>query len=116
MMSEAATTEQKDTKQSHPKFNVGDTIEVHVRVIEGDKERTQIFKGVVIKKRGSIETGTFTVRKISEGIGVERIFPLVTPMIAKIKIVSRGKVRRAKLYYLRNLTGKAARIKEKRTT
>lgn len=115
-MSEAAATEQKETEKSLPKFNVGDTIEVHVRVIEGDKERIQIFKGVVIKKRGTIETGTFTVRKISEGVGVERIFPLVSPMVAKIKIVSRGKVRRAKLYYLRNLTGKAARIKEKRTT
>ncbi len=115
-MSEAAVKEQKDTKLSNQKFNVGDTIEVFVRVIEGDKERTQIFKGVVIKKRGSIETGTFTVRKISEGVGVERIFPIVSPMIAKINIVSRGKVRRANLYYLRNLTGKAERIKEKRTT
>ncbi|MCH7782583.1 50S ribosomal protein L19 [candidate division KSB1 bacterium] len=114
-MSEVAATDQKETKVINPEFNAGDTIEVHVRVIEGDKERIQIFKGVVIKKRGSSETGTFTVRKITEGIGVERIFPLESPMIAKIKIVSRGLVRRAKLYYLRNLTGKAARIKEKRT-
>lgn len=113
-MSETEVTEQKKQVKNRPKFNVGDTIEVHVRVIEGDKERTQIFKGVVIKIRGTKETGTFTVRKISEGIGVERIFPLESPMIANIKVVTRGKVRRAKLYYLRKLTGKAARIKEKR--
>lgn len=113
-MSEAALKEKEVKEISQPNFNVGDTIEVHVRVIEGDKERIQIFKGVVIKMRGGGPGRTFTVRKISQGIGVERIFPLITPMIAKIKVVSRGQVRRAKLYYLRNLTGKATRIKEKR--
>ncbi len=113
-MSEATVTEKKVEKQDIPQFNVGDTIEVHVRVIEGDKERVQVFKGVVIKMRGSGDSRTFAVRKVSEGIGVERIFPLVSPMIAKINVISRGHVRRAKLYYLRNLTGKAARIKEKR--
>ncbi|MCP4725827.1 MAG: 50S ribosomal protein L19 [bacterium] len=113
-MSEAAVKEPKKEEISHPKFNVGDTVEVHVRVIEGDKERIQIFKGIVIKFSSAAETRTFTVRKISEGIGVERIFPLKSPMITKIKLVTRGRVRRAKLYYLRNLTGKAARIREKR--
>jgi len=113
-MSETAVTEEKVEKKSYPKFNVGDTVEVHVRVIEGDKERIQVFKGVVIKFRGSGSTRTFTVRKISEGIGVERIFPLSSPMISKVKVASRGQVRRAKLYYLRKLTGKATRIKEKR--
>ena len=113
-MNEVAEVEKKVDEQTTPRFNVGDTIEVHVRVIEGDKERIQLFKGVVIKMRGSGGSRTFAVRKISEGIGVERIFPFSTPMIAKIIVVSRGQVRRAKLYYLRNLTGKAARIKEKR--
>ncbi|MFC1553750.1 50S ribosomal protein L19 [candidate division KSB1 bacterium] len=113
-MSEAVVSEKKDEKIETPKFNVGDTIEVHVRVIEGDKERIQIFKGAVISIRGGGDSKTFTVRKISQGVGVERIFPMISPMIAKINIVSRGKVRKAKLYYLRNLTGKAARIKEKR--
>jgi len=114
-MSEAALKEKKAEEVSeHPKFNVGDTIEVHVRVIEGDKERTQLFKGVVIKLRGGSASGSFTVRKISEGIGVERIFPFRSPMIAKVRVISHGRVRRAKLYYLRNLRGKAARIKEKR--
>lgn len=119
-MSEAAVKENNaepqktDTINDLPKFNVGDTIEVHVRVIEGDKERIQVFKGTVIKIRGGKETKTFTVRKISEGIGVERIFPFETPMIQTVKVITRGRVRRAKLYYLRNLKGKAARIKEKR--
>jgi len=115
MMSEAAVKEKKTQETNeHPKFNVGDTVEVHVRVIEGDKERIQVFKGIVIKIRGGGSSKTFTVRKISEGIGVERIFPLNSPMIAKIKILTRGRVRRAKLYYLRSLKGKAARIREKR--
>jgi len=115
MMSEAAVKEKKTQETNeYPKFNVGDTVEVHVRVIEGDKERIQVFKGIVIKIRGGGSSKTFTVRKISEGIGVERIFPLNSPMIAKIKILTRGRVRRAKLYYLRSLKGKAARIREKR--
>ncbi len=113
-MSEAAAKEKVVENVDIPTFNVGDTVEVHVRVIEGDKERVQVFKGAVIKFNSSEKTRTFTVRKISEGIGVERIFPIQSPMISKIKLLSRGRVRRAKLYYLRNLTGKAARIKEKR--
>lgn len=96
-----------------PDFRAGDTVAVHVRVIEGDKERIQVFEGVVIKLRGGGVNETFTVRKISHGVGVERIFPLNSPRIAEIKLVRRGKVRRAKLYYLRKLRGKAARIKEK---
>ncbi len=97
-----------------PEFGPGDTVTVHIKVIEGDKERIQIFEGVVIKKRGKGMNATFTVRKISEGIGVERIFPLHSPRIAKIQRLRAGKVRRAKLYYLRGLKGKATRIDEKR--
>lgn len=96
-----------------PDFRPGDTLAVHVRVIEGDKERTQIFEGIVIKIRGGGINKTFTVRKISHGVGVERIFPINSPRIAEVKVLRRGKVRRAKLYYLRELRGKAARIKEK---
>ncbi|MEL6820211.1 MAG: 50S ribosomal protein L19 [Calditrichota bacterium] len=97
-----------------PQFKAGDTLSVHVRVIEGEKERIQLFNGVCIKKRGGGINTTFTVRKISNGIGVERVFPLHSPRIAKIEVLKIGRVRRAKLYYLRNLQGKAARIKEKR--
>ena len=96
-----------------PEFEPGDTVNVHVRVIEGDKERIQKFQGVVISKKGEGSSKTFTVRKISNGIGVERIFPINSPKIAKIERVRRGRVRRAKLYYLRELRGKAARIKER---
>lgn len=98
-----------------PKFNPGDRIKVHVKVIEGDKERIQPFEGDVISVRGSGLNKTFTVRKIASGVGVERIFPYNSPKIAKIEIVREGNVRRAKLYYLRNLSGKAARIKGKTT-
>jgi len=97
-----------------PQFKPGDTIKVHVRIREGDKERIQIFQGVVIRKRKGKINSTFTVRKISYGIGVERIFPLHSPMIDKIELVSRGRVRRSRLYYLRKLRGKAARIRELR--
>ncbi|MCD6375413.1 MAG: 50S ribosomal protein L19 [Caldisericaceae bacterium] len=97
-----------------PEFKPGDTLAVHVRVIEGNKERIQVFQGVCIKRKGGGINETFTVRKISNGIGVERIFPLHSPRIAKIEVLKRGRVRRAKLYYLRNLRGKAARIKEKK--
>jgi len=97
-----------------PVFRSGDTLRVNVRVKEGDKERIQAFEGVCIAKRGSGVSETFTVRKISNGVGVERIFPLHSPMIADIQVVRRGRVRRAKLYYLRQLAGKATRIKEKK--
>jgi len=97
-----------------PEFGPGDTVNVHVRVVEGDKERIQQFKGVVISIRGSGARKTFTVRKVSNGVGVERIFPLYSPKIARIEVLRRGHVRRAKLYYLRQRSGKSARIKEKR--
>ena len=93
-----------------PRFRAGDTLKVHVKVIEGTRERVQLFEGVVIKRQGISET--FTVRKISYGVGLERTFPVNSPKIEKIEVARRGKVRRAKLYYLRNLRGKAARIKE----
>lgn len=98
-----------------PQFNSGDHIKVHVRVIEGDKERVQPFEGDVISIRGSGLNKTFTVRKISGGVGVERIFRFNSPKIAKIDVLKKGNVRRAKLYYLRNLSGKAARIKSKKS-
>ena len=97
-----------------PPFRAGDTIRVNVRVKEGDKERLQAFEGVCIARRGSGVSETFTVRKLSNGVGVERIFPVHSPMLADITVVRRGRVRRAKLYYLRHLTGKATRIKEKK--
>lgn len=95
-----------------PSFRPGDTVLVHAKVVEGTRERIQLFEGVVIKRRGAGISETFTVRKISNGVGVERTFPVHTPRIAKLEVIRRGKVRRAKLYYLRNLRGKAARIKE----
>ncbi|HEY0781383.1 MAG TPA: 50S ribosomal protein L19 [Thermoanaerobaculia bacterium] len=101
-------------RKEQPEFRAGDTVKVHVRVVEGDKERIQVFQGVVIGRRGDGTRETFTVRKISGGIGVERIFPMCSPNVDKIDVVRRGKVRRAKLYYLRDLRGKAARIEERR--
>lgn len=98
-----------------PEFEAGDTINVHVRVIEGEKERIQQYQGVVIALKGADARRTFMVRKVSNGVGVERIFPLHSPKIAKIEVIRRGRVRRAKLYYMRERRGKAARIKEKRT-
>jgi len=97
-----------------PEFRAGDTVRVHARIVEGSRERIQIFEGVVIKRRGEGISETYTVRKISNGIGVERTFPLHTPRVDKIEVVRYGKVRRAKLYYLRALHGKAARIPERR--
>jgi len=97
-----------------PDFRAGDTLKVHVRVIEGTRSRVQMFQGICIKVQGSGVGRTFTVRKVSFGVGVERTFPLHTPIIEKIEVATRGDVRRAKLYYLRNLRGKAAKIKEKR--
>ena len=100
-------------KTDIPAFNPGDHIKVHVRVIEGDKERIQPFEGDVISLRGEPVNKTFTVRKIASGVGVERIFPLYSPKIAKVEVLKKGQIRRAKLFYLRNLSGKAARIKAK---
>ncbi|QHE52171.1 50S ribosomal protein L19 [Pontibacillus sp. HMF3514] len=103
---------QEQLKQDLPAFKAGDTVKVHVKVVEGNRERIQVFEGVVIKRRGGGISETFTVRKISYGVGIERTFPVHSPRIDKIEVTRRGKVRRAKLYYLRNLRGKAARIKE----
>src|ERR671915_277390 len=97
-----------------PDFRAGDTVRVHVRVVEGERERVQVFEGVVIRRRGSQLSETFTVRKVSFGVGVERTFPVHSPMIAKIEVATRGDVRRAKLYYLRSRVGKKAKVKELR--
>lgn len=106
------TITQEQLRKDVPSFRAGDTLKVHVKVVEGSRERIQLFEGVVIKRRGGGISQTFTVRKISYGVGVERTFPVHSPRIEKIEVARRGKVRRAKLYYLRNLRGKAARIKE----
>ena len=108
------TLENEQTRMDIPDFKTGDTIRVHARIKEGDKERIQVFQGFVLRKRKGKTGATFTVRKVSYGIGVERIFPTHSPDIDKIEIVSRGKVRRGRIYYMRKLRGKAARIKEKR--
>ena len=104
--------EKENFKSSVPSFNVGDTVKVSFKVIEGTKERIQAFEGIVIAKRNSGIRETFTVRRVSYGIGVERTFPLHSPKVADIKVIRKGKVRRAKLYYLRDLTGKAAKVQE----
>ena len=109
-----AEIEQAQTRSDIPPFRPGDTLKVHVRVTEGTRSRIQVFQGVVIRRQGSGSRETFTVRKVSYGVGVERTFPVHSPSIEKIEPVTRGKVRRAKLYYLRDLRGKAARIKERR--
>jgi len=106
--------EKMQMRKDIPNFSPGDTVRVHVKIQEGDKERIQVFEGVVIKKRGSRNSATFTVRKVSYGVGVERIFPIHSPIIEKIEVKQKGRVRRSKLYYLRNLYGRAARIGEKR--
>lgn len=106
--------EYQKTREKHPDFNPGDTINVHVKIVEGNKERVQQFQGTVIQRRGTGTNGeTFTVRKVSNGVGVERIFPIVSPYIDKIEVLKEGKVRRAKLYYMKGRHGKSARIKEK---
>jgi large subunit ribosomal protein L19 len=110
------TIESEQLKSDVPQFKAGDTVRVHVKVIEGEKERIQVFEGVVLRKSRGQNRATFTVRKVSYGIGVERTFPLHSPRIDKIDVVTRGMVRRAKLYYLRELSGKAARIEEEVTT
>ncbi len=103
-------------KSDIPDFRAGDTVNVHVKVVEGTRSRIQVYKGVVIRRHGGGVGETFTVRKVSFGVGVERTFPLHTPIVDKIEVVTRGDVRRAKLYYLRDLRGKAAKIREKRDT
>lgn len=103
-------------KSDIPDFRAGDTLKVYVKVVEGNKTRVQLFQGVVIARSGAGVNETFTVRKVSYGVGVERIFPLHTPIIEKIEVVTRGDVRRAKLYYLRDLRGKKAKIRERRET
>ncbi|WP_202079872.1 50S ribosomal protein L19 [Caldalkalibacillus salinus] len=104
--------EKEQLKAEVPEFRAGDTLRVHVKVIEGQRERIQVFEGTVIRRRGTGISETFVVRKISNGVGVERTFPLHSPKVDKIEVVRHGKVRRSKIYYLRNLRGKAARIKE----
>jgi len=107
-----AKVTESQLKTDVPKFRAGDTVRVDVRIVEGSRERIQVFEGVVIKRNGSDISSTFTVRKMSSNVGVERTFPIHSPKIANIEVVRYGKVRRAKLYYLRNLRGKAARIRE----
>jgi large subunit ribosomal protein L19 len=109
-----AELEQAQIRPDVPSFRPGDTLRVHVKVTEGNRSRIQVFQGIVIRRQGSGARETFTVRKISYGVGVERTFPVHTPAIEKIEVVTRGRVRRAKLYYLRSLRGKAARVKERR--
>ncbi len=106
--------EMEQMKKNIPPFKAGDTVKVHVKIVEGDKSRIQAFQGVVISRQNGGIRETFTVRKISSNIGVERVFPLHSPTLDKIEVITRGQVRRAKLYYLRKLRGKAARIKEKK--
>jgi large subunit ribosomal protein L19 len=114
MNSSIDLVDMRSQRDDVPDFASGDTVKVHVRVVEGSKERIQVFQGVVIRRQGSGIRETFTVRKVSYGVGVERTFPLNSPTIGKIEVVTRGDVRRAKLYYLRDRIGKAAKVKEKR--
>jgi len=109
------TIEQEQMRMDLPRFKAGDTVKVHVRIIEGEKERIQVFQGTVIRVKRGTTNSTFVVRKISNGIGVERIFPLHSPFIEKVEVVSEGKVRQGRIYYLRERKGKAARIKPKTT-
>ena len=107
--------EREQLRDDHPDFRPGDTVKVHVRVVEGSRERIQVFQGFILRRQGAGLRETFTVRKLSFGVGVERTFPVHSPIISRIEIVTRGDVRRAKLYYLRDRIGKAAKIKEKRS-
>jgi len=113
-MTKIEQLEKENIRLDMPNFRPGDTVKVHVKIKEGEKERIQAFQGVVISKRKGATNATFTVRKVSYGIGVERIFPMHSPVIDRVEVVTKGRVRRAKIYYLRKLRGKAARIKEKR--
>ncbi len=115
-MSIIDTIEKENMRFDLPEFRSGDTVKVHIRIVEGTKERVQIFEGVVIARKNASMGSSFTVRKISHGVGVEKIFPLHSPRIEKIEVVTEGRVRRSKLYYLRDLRGKAARIRERGVT
>ena len=110
-MSKITEIEQRNMRMDIPPFKAGDTLKVHVKIREGEKQRIQVFQGFVLRRQGESNRETFTVRKVSGGIGVERTFPLHSPMVDKIELVNRGRVRRAKLYYMRELRGKAARIR-----
>jgi large subunit ribosomal protein L19 len=114
-MNKIELLEREQMRMDLPNFIPGDTVKVHVKIKEGEKERVQAFQGVVIAKHKGATCATFTVRKVSYGVGVERIFPMHSPAIDRVEIITRGRVRRGKLYYLRNLKGKAARIRERRT-
>lgn len=113
-MNQVDKVEKLYMKKSPPKFGVGDAVKVHMRIVEGEKERIQVIEGVVIRKKGSGTRETFTVRKISYGIGIERIFPIHSPRVEKVDVLRHNKIRRAKLYFLRDRKGKAARLTEKR--
>ena len=115
-MNPTDVVEQAYLRSDMPDFRPGDTVRVHVRVVEGERERVQVFEGVVIRRRGSQLSETFTVRKVSFGVGVQRTFPVHSPMISQIEVATRGDVRRAKLYYLRSRVGKKAKVKERRET
>ena len=108
-------TQQLVSVQDWPEFKAGDTVKISYKIKEGSKERTQVFQGTVIQRRGEGPTATFTVRKMASGVGVERVFPIASPFLEAVEVMKVGKVRRARIYYLRGLTGKSARIKEKRT-
>jgi len=114
-MQRVTAIESEQERDDIPDFGPGDTVKVHYKIVEGNRERIQMFQGVVIRRKGEGVKETFTIRKISFGVGVEKIIPVNSPKIAKLEVVSKGKVRRAKLYYLRDRAGKKARIKEKRT-
>lgn len=113
-MNLVTTIEKEHVRLDLPAFKAGDTVKVHFRIIEGDKERIQVFQGAVIRLRKGLTSATFTVRKVSDGVGVERIFPMNSPFIERVEVMTEGKVRRSRLYYLRDLAGKAARIKTKK--
>lgn len=115
LVAKIETAQKRQGDAAPPAFRPGDTVKVHYRILEGEKERIQVFEGNVIGRSGGQNRETFTVRKISGGVSVERVFPLHSPRIAKLEVARRGRVRRAKLYYLRNLRGKAAKIREKQT-
>jgi large subunit ribosomal protein L19 len=115
-MNQLERVQRSFTKKSMPSFEIGDTVKVHVKVVEGEKERIQVYEGTVISRKGSLNTETFTVRKVSYGVGVERIFPIHSPIVSKVDVVRQGRVRRAKLYYLRGKKGKFAKVEEREFT